>query len=49
MQAILSVYADDSTLSTCIPVDNAMDSAELINNEQNCLNTWQKSNKISIH
>ena len=26
------LYADDCTLSTCVPGDNVMDSAELINN-----------------
>ena len=26
-------YVDDSTLSTCVPGDNVIDSAELINNE----------------
>ena len=43
------LYADDSTLSTCIPGNNVMDSAELINSELKCLNWWQKSNKISIN
>ena len=42
------LYADDSTLSTCVPGDNAMDSAELINSELKCLDRWLKSNKISI-
>ena len=34
------LYADDSTLSTCIAGDNVtcMDSTELINNELKCLN-----------
>ena len=41
--------ADDSTLSMCIPGDNAMDSEELINNELKCLNILLKSNKISIN
>ena len=31
------LYADDSTRSTCMPGDNIMDSAELINSEQKCL------------
>ena len=31
------LYADDSTLSTCVPGDNVMDSAELINSELKCL------------
>ena len=43
------LYADDSTLSTCVPGDNVMDSAELINNELICLNRWLKLNKISIN
>ena len=43
------LYADDCTLSTCIPGDNVMDSAELINNELKCFNSWLKSNKISIN
>ena len=42
------LYADDSTLSTCVPGDNVVHSAELINNELICLNRWLKSNKISI-
>ena len=41
-------YADDSTLSTCVPCDNVMDSAELINSELKCLDRQLKSNKISI-
>ena len=41
--------ADDSTLSTCVPGDNVIDSAELINNQLNCLNVWLKSKKISIN
>ena len=32
----------------CVPGDNVMDSAELINSELKCLNRWLKSNKISI-
>ena len=43
------LYADESTPSTCIPGDNVMDSAELINSELKCLNKWLKSNKISIN
>ena len=43
------LYADDGTLSTCIPGDNVMVSAELINRELKCLNRWLKSNKISIN
>ena len=39
---------DDSTLSTCVPGDNVLDSAELINSELKCLDRWLKSNKISI-
>ena len=42
------LYADDSTLSTCIPGDNVMDSAELINSELKYHNRWLKSNQISI-
>ena len=38
------LYTDDSALSTCIPGDNVMDSAELINNGLNCLNRWLKLN-----
>ena len=38
-----------STLSTCVPGDNVMDSTELINSELICLNWWLKSNKISIN
>ena len=30
------LYADDSTLSTCVPDDNVVDSAELINSELIC-------------
>ena len=41
------LFADNSTLSTCIPGDNVMDSAELINNELKCRNIWLKSNKIA--
>ena len=41
--------ADDSTLSTCVPGDNVMDSAELINSELKCLDRCLKSNKISIN
>ena len=33
---------------TCILRNNVMDSTELINNEQICLNRWLKFNKISI-
>ena len=43
------IYTDDSTLWTCTPGDNVVDSAELINNELKCLNWWLKSNKISIN
>ena len=43
------LYADDSTLSTCIPGDNDKNSAELINNELMCLNSWPKPNEISIN
>ena len=43
------LYADDSILSTCIPGNNVMDSAELINSELKCLDRWLKSNKISIN
>ena len=41
--------ADDSTLSTCVPGDDVMDSAELINCKLKCLDRWLKSNKISIN
>ena len=41
--------ADDSTLSICIPGNNVMDSAQLINSELKWLNIWLKSNKISIN
>ena len=40
---------DDSALSTYVPGDNVMDSAELINSELKCLDRWLKSNKISIN
>ena len=43
------LYADDSTLQTCVPGDNVMGSAELINSELKCLDRWLKSNKISIN
>ena len=43
------LYADDSTLSTYLPGDNVLDSAELINGELKCLDRWLKSNKISIN
>ena len=35
-------YADDSTLSTYVPGDNVLDSAELINSELKCLDRWPK-------
>ena len=41
--------ADDRTLSTYVPGDNIMDSAELINSELKCVDRWLKSNKISIN
>ena len=37
------LYADDCTLSICVPGDNVMDSAELINSELKCLDRWLKS------
>ena len=40
---------DESKLSTCVPDDTVVDSAELINNELTCFNRWLKSNKISIN
>ena len=40
---------DYSTLLTCVPGDNVMDSAELINSELKCLDRWGKSNKIRIN
>ena len=43
------LYADDSTLSTYVPGDNVLDSAELINSELKRLDRWLKSNKISIN
>ena len=43
------LYADDSTLSTCVPGDNLMNSAELIIIELKCLNKWLKSTKININ
>ena len=43
------LYADDSTLSTSVPDDNVVDSAELINSELECLEQWLKSNKININ
>ena len=43
------LYEDDSTLSTCVPSDNVMDSDELITSELKCLARWLKSNKISIN
>ena len=43
------LFANDSTLSSCVPGDNVMDSAELINSELKCLDRWLKSNKISIN
>ena len=36
-------------LSTYVPGDNVLDSAELINSELKCLDRWLKSNKISIN
>ena len=36
-------------LSTCVPGDNVMVSAELINSELKCFARWLKSNKISIN
>ena len=48
-QFIYILYADDSTFSTCVPGDNVMDSAKLINSELKCLDRWLKSNKISIN
>ena len=44
-----NLYADDCTLSTCVPGDNIMDLAELINSELKCLDRWLKSNKICIN
>ena len=43
------LYADGSTLSTYVPGDNVLDSAELINSELKCIDRWLKSNKISIN
>ena len=43
------LYTDDSKLSTCVPGDNVMESAELINSELKCLDRWLRSNKISIN
>ena len=43
------IYADNSTLSTYVPGDNVLDSAELINSELKCLDRLLKSNKISIN
>ena len=43
------LYVDDSTLSTCVPGDNVVDSAKLINIELRCLDRWLKSNKISFN
>ena len=43
------LYEDDGTLSTCVPGDNVMDSAELINSELKCLDRRLKSNKISMN
>ena len=43
------LYADDSALSTCVPGDNVLDSAVLINSELKCLDRWLKSSKISIN
>ena len=43
------IYADNTTLSTCVPGDNVMGSAELINSELKCPERWLKSNKISIN
>ena len=42
------LYANDSTLSTCVPGDDVMDSAEEIDSELKFLDRWPKSNKISI-
>ena len=42
------LYADDSTLSSCVPGDNVMDSAELINSELKCFDKWLKWNKIKL-
>ena len=36
------LHADDSTFSTCVPGDNVVDSAELINSELKCLDRWLK-------
>ena len=44
-----NLYRDDSTLSTCVPRENVMDSAELINSELKCLNRFLKGNKININ
>ena len=43
------LHADDSTLSTCVPDDNVVNSVELINSELKCLEQWLMSNKISIN
>ena len=37
------------TLNLCIPGDNVLDSAELINSELKCLDRWLKANQISIN
>ena len=42
------LYTDDSTLSTCVPSDNVMDSAELINNELNFPDGWNQTKLASI-
>ena len=43
------LIGEDSTLSTCVPGDNVVDSAELINSELKYLSRWLKSNKISFN
>ena len=40
-------YVNDSTISSRIPGDNVMESAELINSELKFLEQWMKSNKIT--
>ena len=40
---------DDSTLSTYVPGDNVLDSAELINSELKRLDRWLNSNKTCVN
>ena len=43
------LFADDSTLSCCIPDNNVSNTVNIINNELNKVNSWLCANKISVN